>query len=75
MRNLLRILVVSAAAALASCDQAPGPVADQAWTKLGYLGDGTGGGTLYRRTDPENGNTIYMAIGVNSVSIYVIPKK
>ena len=75
MRNILRILAVSAAAALASCDQAPGASIDQAWTKLGNVADGSGGATVFKRTDPDNGNTIYVAVGVNTCSVSVIPKK
>ncbi len=75
MRCILRIFVVLAAAALASCDQAPGPAADQSWTKLGNVADGSGGATVFKRTDPDNGSTIYVAVGVNTCSVSVIPKK
>ncbi len=75
MRHILRIFVVLAAAALASCDQGPAPAADQSWTKLGNVADGSGGATVFKRTDPDNGNTIYVAVGVNTCSVSVIPKK
>lgn len=45
------------------------------WTNLGTPSDGSisGTATLMKRTDPETGATIYVLVGINQGSIFVLP--
>lgn len=47
------------------------------WTDLGTPSDGSMSGTahLMKRTDPDTGATIYVLVGMNQGSIFVVPAK
>lgn len=61
--------------AVSSCDQPKAAVPNPEWTYMGSVNDSTGGATVYKRKDPDNGKTVYVAIGVNACSITVADTK
>lgn len=71
----LMLLLIAGMFTLGACDQTPSAKTDQSWVPMGSVNDGTGGATIYKKKDPENGKTVYVAIGVNSCSITVVDAK
>jgi hypothetical protein len=45
------------------------------WKDLGWITDGvTGSAWVMKRTDPDNGATIYVMMGSNRGAMFVLPK-